>query len=514
MRGPALKIFAACISILGCGVPGEQEPTGPKTSMPALSVQQAGAYPETVTGKFVCLADFEDDANGLRGSPQVELFFIRPYRPEAKLSFSADLARTGSGAMGVTLPKASELVFVLPGYRNFSSYSLLSMALYSETLRDDLCITVTTGATSWTSNRLLVRPGWNTALFDIQRLKSLPGFDLTSVRRIGLFFADAAGPVRFNLDDILLVDNGRELKPVPKGMRLRKDGLDYTIWLPFRDEPIRLTQGGDGLWRLGSDQATVQIVEPGLALPAEGERIELMGRRRVGCLEVLEANPVRLRLANTWYFPTRAGEWASLSVRRIRWEYTFYANGCWLTYVELNNSGGREIGSVRMWLKDKAAWSAGAVSRDLVIRPFRGPVGRWSFLIAPKSLQEKTLRENHLHPGAIEPTIAAPGLFAEGDCDRDGFDESQGCYFLKAVKGHCRFTIVPPTAGLLEPVFRVAGQWQGAVSVSSQGLVIREVTQLDDGTILFILPGWIRQPTAVEVVGQTGPTVNSPAIRR
>jgi len=476
--------------------------------MDSIVVQQARAYPETVTGLFVSLVDFEDVRGGPRGFEQVEHFTIRPSAAGAELRFVVNITRTGAGAMAVTLPKGSELVFNIPGFGDFSGYKLLSMAIYSERLRDDLVVSLSTEASSWRSHRRLIKPGWNTVLIDIQHLESRRDFDIAGVQAIGLSFTDAAGPVRFNLDDIMLVDNARELGPTPAGLTVRKSGLTYTLTLPGRDSPLRLAQQTDGLWRLDACQPTVRIIGPDNPPPGAGELLERMGPRRVGRVELLEVNGIRVRLVNTWYFPARAGEWVSMGVRRIRWEYTFYGDGRWVTHVELNNSGGKEIASVRLRLGEQAAWSHGVLTRELVVRPFEGPVGRWSYLLAPRGLQQKALQRSYLETAAVKVNIAAADVFADGDLDRDRFDESQGCYFLASSKGHCRFTIKPPAAGLLNPVFRIAGKWQGPLSVNCNGLAIRKVVRLSDGSAIFIIPGWVRRPTAVEVAGNIPPALD------
>ncbi len=246
-------MLLSCISLSGCGLQNRPEGRYEPVTEP-LAVQQARAYPETVTGRFVSLVDFEDVEDGPRGFEQVELFSIRPDRPEGEHKFVVNITRTGAGAMEVELPAGAQLVFTVPGYRDFTGYSLVSLALYSETVRDDLCVTLTTGSASWTSHRTLVQPGWNTVLVDIQRLQSLDSFDITNVGGIALSFTDAAGPVRFHIDDIMLVDNARELRPVPKGITLRKSGLDYQIALPHRPRPVLLTQHRDGLWRFDGGQ--------------------------------------------------------------------------------------------------------------------------------------------------------------------------------------------------------------------------------------------------------------------
>ena len=51
------------------------------------------------------------------------------------------------------------------------------------------------------------------------------------------------------------------------------------------------------------------------------------------------------------------------------------------------------------------------------------------------------------------------------------------------------------------PVFRVYGNWDAKVHVSSEGLALSDVARLDDGCVLFVLPGMVKRPVAVEVMG-------------
>jgi len=468
-----------------------------------LPVQQAKAYPETTTGLFVSLADFESIPGGPKGFDQVKHFRIDSPRPGTGHQFVVNITRTGAGALAVRLAPGSCLVFRPPGVYDFSPYTLLSLAVHSESLRDDLRITLTSDEASWSSHRTLVKPGWNNVLVDIQRLGNVRGFDLTGVRTVEITFADAAGPVGFHLDDILLINNRRTITPAPPGIELHKSGLDYRIDPAHGAGPIHLRQCDDGLWRLGAHQPLVQLASPGEPLARNEERLEAMGRRKVGTVEVLESNAVRLRIANTWYFPARAGEWASLDgVRRIRWEYTFYGDGRWVTHIELNNAGGRAIGAVRIRWPRPVEWDGQDVPTDTRVKEFAGIVERWSCLLPPPTDPGGTFRTNYASPGKLRRRIAAEGVFAPADTDRNGFDESQGCYFLAAERGHCRFTILPPAEGLLRPVFRVLGRWAGPVSVNSQGLAVREVVRLADGSVLFALPGLLARPTEVELAGR------------
>lgn len=493
------------VSLAGCQPMAERAPSaagnrGERPTVDPLPVQQARAYPETATGRFVSLADFEDAPGSIAGFRQVEQFSVAPGAPAADRRFVVNITRTGAAALAVTLKAGGRLVFDIPHVHDFTGYSLVSLALHSETLRDDLRVTLATDRAGWTSHRTLVRPGWNTVLIDIRRLGEAESFDVADVRKLSLAFDGADGPVTFHLDDIMIVDNRREIRPVPRSIRLLKNGLNYSLTLPHYDRAIPLAVGADGLWRLGGRQACVQLADPGAAPAGDREQLELMGTRRLGAVELLEHNPVRLRLANTWYFPTRVGEWASLAVRQIRWEYTFYADGRWVTHVRLNHPGGRPIGTVRIRLPQEVAWAGRGQARELLVRRFTGTVGQWSYLLAPPGMRRETMHRNYVSPGTIRPTLAVAGEPAPGD--GDWFDETQGCYSLRARGGNCRFTIIPPPGGLLDPLFRVAGRWTGSVSVNSEGLPIREVVRLDDGAVLFAVPGLVKRPTAVEVTGK------------
>ena len=512
------KLSAICPAALallwGCqpsGPPAPGQAAGPAPADEAqgaslrvepLAVQQARAYPETATGIFTSLADFEDVPGGDRGYMQAGHFTIRPKASGGLTKFVVNVTRTGVGALEAVLPAGSELVFSIPHVHDFTGYRLLSMALYSRGLRDDLRVRLVTDDASWRSHRELVRPGWNTVLIDIQRLAEAKGFDPTSVQSIRIGFADAAGAVRFNLDDILLIDNTRTIRPTPPGVVLRKSGLDYSLTLPGWSGKLDLSQGADGLWRWRGLRAEVRLAGPQGKLAASGEHLELMGGRRVGQVELLEHNGVRLRLANTWYFPTRAGQWASLAVRRIRWEHTFYGDGRWLVDGLLNHAGGRDLSSVGIFLSRPASGSGGGLSDHHLLRDFAGTIGRWHYLVPPGGPRGKTVAENYLRPGRLGRLIAAGGHFGSGDSGRDGFDESQGCFVLGARAGHCRFTFHPPPEGSWAPAFLISGRWAGTPHVTSEGMAIRRVVQRADGSILFALPGCVRRPTAVEVTGR------------
>ncbi|MFB3890882.1 MAG: hypothetical protein ACE15C_02535 [Phycisphaerae bacterium] len=505
---PTIAALAAvglsCATVQWPGVgpgPAVQDPI----KLEPLPVQQAKAYPETVTGRFVSLADFEDTPLGPRGAEQVKHFAIEPPPApgaEGSINYEVNITRTGVGAIEVVLPHGSELAFNLPSMHDFTGYTLISFALYSQAVRDDLVVSLAGGAQTWTAPRTLIEPGWNNVLIDIQPLATAGGFDIRSVDSIRLKFADAVSPVTFNLDDIMAIDNRRAIRPVPAGVTLEKNGLNYSLKLPGRDRPLLIAQGADGLWRLGAEQPIVQLGQVGRILAGRDEMIALMGERRIGRLRLLENNAVRIRVENVWYFPSRQGEWSSMAVRQVRWEHTFYGDGRTVTHMELNNSGGADIGPMRIILAGMGAWAGKDVARELSVSDMRTGVGRWDWLTAPGGDEARAVRQGYLRPGKVRAALAAQGVFAPGDADRDGFDESQGCHVLGAKAGNCRFTILPPPGGLVHGVFRVLGRWDGPVSVNVEGELLGDVVRLSDGSALFVIGGAISRPTAVEVSGK------------
>jgi hypothetical protein len=111
------------------------------------------------------------------------------------------------------------------------------------------------------------------------------------------------------------------------------------------------------------------------------------------------------------------------------------------------------------------------------------------------------LAESYLRPGSVRVTLGQADARAAGDYDRDGFDESQGCYFVGSRGGQCRFVLQPPAGGLTDPMLLLTSTRPGELSVSSEGRAIRSAARLADGSVLVRLPGRYVAPTAVEASG-------------
>jgi hypothetical protein len=503
MAAAGAVVLAAALA--GCGPPtdGPEEPY-----LPPVPVQQQQAYPETVTGRFVSLVDFEPaELTGRTGRDQLADFEVAS--PGGRAEFVVHRTRTGSGALEAELPVGGRLIYHLREVHDFSEYTLLSLAVRSPAIRDDLRILIRTDRADWVSHPVLLRPGWNTVLVDIRRLRRLANFETRGVREIHLSFAAPDGPVVFGLDDVLLIDNTRPLGPTPDGVELRKHGLDYSLKLPGRDEPVDILQGEDGLWRFGRRQATVHVAEAGANGPAGAadapvaEDLLAMGRRRVGEVVVAELNPVRVRLVNTWYFPTSAGQWETLAIRQIRWEHTFYADGRQVVDLTFNNAGGPRLSSVIVSAPDEVIWADGLRARTRRFDRLIGSVGRWSYAAGPGGPGRRAVEEAYARPGRLEVHLGAVAN-RDGDAEGDGFDETRGCYVVRAAGGQARLAIHPPPDGLADAPVRVWGRWEGPITAGCEGRRLRPVARLEDGSVVFVVPGPLKEPTWIEAAGRPG----------
>ena len=260
---------------------------------------------------------------------------------------------------------------------------------------------------------------------------------------------------------------------------------------------MTLRQDDQGLWRLAPGQPTLTVTAPGTPLP-EGEDLQRLGPHRIGQVTILENGPVRLRLRNHWYFPSRPGEWSTVGVREVRWDWTLYPDGLWVTDVLFNNAGGKAVGKLRLTTPQVVMWATGQRAIGVEDGNFIGPASSWSFASGAGD-KKKTQEAHYAKPGRIELLVCDEARTATGDKNADGYDETQGCYVVAGKDGHCRFRFHPPAGGIREPVVRVLGDWPKQTTVYSHGSRLAPVQHLKDGSILFTLPGEIKKPTLVEV---------------
>ncbi|MBS3820285.1 MAG: hypothetical protein KGY81_00810, partial [Phycisphaerae bacterium] len=142
-RLPWYQLLCLSVSAWGfaaCTGPGAGGPAGPRDGAAELTIEQERTYRETKQGRFLSLADFEAQGH-LDGRSQAKAFNVFP-PGDGRAVYTTDRARTGGGALAVTVPARRSLVFAMPASIDLGRYTLLTMALYSEAVRDDLRVTL------------------------------------------------------------------------------------------------------------------------------------------------------------------------------------------------------------------------------------------------------------------------------------------------------------------------------------------------------------------------------------
>jgi hypothetical protein len=130
-------------------------------------------------------------------------------------------------------------------------------------------------------------------------------------------------------------------------------------------------------------------------------------------------------------------------------------------------------------------------------------VGHWSFSRTVNDKLRTIVEANYAKPPPLTLKMGRSDP-AGGDSDGDGFDESQGCYCVRAMAGHCRFTLACPV-GPIDVYVRIRGQWTGPASASCQGLALRDSVGLADKCLLVRVPAVDSRPVTVEVTGPVSP---------
>jgi hypothetical protein len=106
-----------------------------------------------------------------------------------------------------------------------------------------------------------------------------------------------------------------------------------------------------------------------------------------------------------------------------------------------------------------------------------------------------------------ELVLARGGLATDiaGDLDRDGYNESDGCYELEPIDGLLRFRFLP--AGLLRhrPIFRAHDTVGKECWVYADGRIIGQPDRDLSGNLLFALPHAVTAPVAIELNTHASP---------
>ena len=445
-----------------------------------------------LTDKKRVLENFEQS-----NSATLDYLSILPETSSSSFQIISDQTRTGTGAMSIKLDKGSKLCYRLPESIDISHYTLLSMAVHSARPRGDLSITLTSVSGTHQVPKCCLVPGWNDVQVDLSKSKQWQNFSSEKFTGLELTFLAAGGTVKIIMDDIALSDNRTSITPVPDGLTLYKTGLNYAIHITGNKAPVLLTRHDDTLWRLDG-QEDISFAGKGGNVSS---RYKYLAKYRIGQLQLLEHNAVRVRIRNSWLFPPWPGEWHLPAVRTIIREYTWYPGGRMVTDVQLNNVCGKPVYQVDICSKT-VAWYGKGNSNHFTERNFVGPIATWSCLSQGDGRTIGSWERNFLDPVPVQKIIADGNIFAQGDRDRDGYDESQGCYCIAGMNGHCRFRFTPPKEGMPPPAVRIIGPWTDGAIVNVEGFLVSPVVLLPDHSVIFCMPNTISRPTIVEVSGK------------
>lgn len=205
--------------VIGCDSPTwlireTAKPTTEPSADPFVSV-----YRDVVPGRYVLLADLE--------SPDQELLFRNepPYAP-GKIGITQDRARveTGSASIKVSLYTSDQWLVAADSHdgrrtlpRDWTRFQMLIFSVFSPRKLGGFRFAARSGsndlALSYEHSRIFLEPGWNLIRIDLGDLAD--HIDLGDVRAIQFGCNPLDTPVDLYLDDIILVDNTRDILKTP-----------------------------------------------------------------------------------------------------------------------------------------------------------------------------------------------------------------------------------------------------------------------------------------------------------
>lgn len=110
------------------------------------------------------------------------------------------------------------------------------------------------------------------------------------------------------------------------------------------------------------------------------------------------------------------------------------------------------------------------------------------------------LAADYQQPARLEVQRGRLVTDASGDFDRDGFNESEGCYELELGADTLRVRFEPGRWNRHEPLLRVRGTAGRRCWVYADGRIVGQTGRDAHGALLIRLPLLISQPVAIEVV--------------
>jgi hypothetical protein len=544
-----MKISALLLSATSivCGIARGDEP---------IPVQQVHRYPEAGGGRFISLADFEDEKQML------DFKITGPAGGTMKRTTSG--GATGKAFLDVKLTSHMQGLVITGAPSDWTNRDLFLLAIHVNQPRDDFRLIINYGrrlSGSFTNPVSYLQKGWNKVTVDLNMARD--HVEMFDVRSIEIRFLSAEPAVEFQLDDLMLIRTRTDIYAdnlgVMKRFVVERDGLWIVAKIvgefSYRFGPRIIRRSGDpvaGLSRyflaeafnLSEDKSrklNIFKTDEGFGpIPSTAEMAgqpdtNWWGSKVYSRMVVREANAIRAVVAIEWQCFDDMEQWLAEKVRRIRWEYNVYRNG--VVFIGLEVPTEREgdklnFASLRFGINRRAINTTTIIDNNGLT--FNGPSGnavativqagnqpanisssspdgpRFRFNIldyplagwggcfswCPQGTPAGKMLGETISPVPPEIQTGRLDVSTAGDFNADGFAEGRGCITLRCSQGRLR-------ARLKERVSQTTPAWEVAgvperCWVQAAGQVIEPVASLEDGRILFFLPAGL--PAGTEIV--------------
>jgi len=353
-------MWAWVAAMTGCQTPPSGEGYSPDLA-PTLD-RIVAAYDDLASKRFEVLASFERPA-------EETLFRLEPPGGPGAVGMSTERARveTGVGALKMSLVRSSQRVVCadspdsewgLP--RDFSAYHLLLFSVFSPRNLGGFRFSARSGTDlplTYEHPRVLLNPGWNLIRIDVGDLGGR--IDLTDVRELRFGCDPLETPVDLYLDDVILVDNAREifasaerepgdLYVRTQGRRLVAGAIDrfelvfsrgqVRQWFDLGHDPAR-THNLLGTGFLGPTPVVVPNDAPATVVLDDASQWSGLGITVESYQSLVEATPLRVVVQGQWRFCSPDAPPTDRSPSH-RWVWSIYRDG--RVYVECGGTARAE----------------------------------------------------------------------------------------------------------------------------------------------------------------------------
>ena len=468
------------------------KPVAPK---PAVSLydQQKKVYFEAKTGKF-----YELFHSGKRSFGQLSLHGFEVDQIEK----TSD-CKTGSQSWAIKIEPAQVLRVEINDSISCKPFLLGLLGAKFKNYRNDLQISfVYADDAKITWSNLQTKPGWNEILVDLQEKRDSKLFD-ADIKAVEISFTNSKSPVEIKLNDILLVNNSKNLFDV-KGLKIRRSGLGWSVW----------NRAGNLLLKVENTEGLIRLTDPGVEVVfkklnksatekflSESKSLSLIGKNIISSCDLLELNKLRMRLKISWLFPSQLGGWSPVYAKQIQFFVTVYPDGrifYQTAFKNLRYSAFKKISAAEIKFASPGqentgfVWQNGIRSNRLLVNDLISEMQKFSCL----SLYSSIFPAPEIIPNFLKPSKIDQLRFIKFI----GFDKSTGQYVLKTHSDKSSFRLnLNKNSKLFNPVFLIKGSFEKMPIVSSGGESISTKVLTKSGDLLFVLNKNVIAPVVIEI---------------